>query len=171
MNVKVIYRERGRDSYTDVPHTHERDYELIHVLSGKGNVFMGERVIPFCGEAVFLLDAAVLHYVSPDADVPYVRTKLLLDKTLTAGAVAPLLAGGHAVGQKGQNRHLGHQQLKARGDLPHRHRHCPRGEGVGRGRAVGIKAHGMIPRLREGVAHGYGARLVFRGNENAVIAL
>ena len=27
------------------------------------------------------------------------------------------------------------------------------------------------PRLREGVAHGYGARLVFRGNENAVVAL
>ena len=94
MNVRVIYRERGRDSYTDVPHTHERDYELIHVLSGKGNVFIGERVIPFCGEAVFLLDAAVLHYVSPDAGTPYVRTKLLLDKSLTAGAVAPLLEGG-----------------------------------------------------------------------------
>ncbi len=95
MNVRVIYRERGRDPYTDVPHTHERDYELIHVLSGKGNVFIGERVIPFCGEAVFLLDAAVLHYVSPDAGTPYVRTKLVLDKSLTAGAVAPLLTGGY----------------------------------------------------------------------------
>ncbi len=95
MNVRVIYRERGRDFYTDVPHTHESDFELIHVLSGKGKLFVGERVIPFCGDAVFLLDAAVLHYVSPDADTPYVRTKLLIDKPLTAGAVAPLLTGGY----------------------------------------------------------------------------
>ena len=95
MDVRVIYHECGRDVYTDVPHTHEREFELIHVLSGKGKVFMGERVIPFCGEAVFLLDAAVLHYVSPDADTPYVRTKLLIDKTLTAGAVAPMLGGGY----------------------------------------------------------------------------
>ena len=95
MNVKVIYRERGRDFYTDVPHTHESEFELIHVLSGKGRVFVGERVLPFSGEAVFLLDAAVLHYVSPDADTPYVRTKLLIDKTLTVGAVAPLLEGGY----------------------------------------------------------------------------
>ena len=95
MNVKVIYRERGRDPYSDVPHAHESEYELIHILSGKGKVFMGERVIPFCGEAVFLLDAAVLHYVSPDADTPYVRNKLFIDKTLTAGAVAPLLSGGY----------------------------------------------------------------------------
>lgn len=95
MNVKVIYRECGRDFYTDVPHTHESEFELIHVRSGKGKVFVGERVLPFCGEAVFLLDAAVLHYVSPDADVPYVRTKLLIDKTLTAGAVAPLLTDGY----------------------------------------------------------------------------
>ena len=95
MNVRVIYRERGRDFYTDVPHTHESEFELIHVLSGKGKVFVGERVLPFSGEAVFLLDAAVLHYVSPDADVPYVRTKLLIDKTLTVGQVAPLLTGGY----------------------------------------------------------------------------
>lgn len=95
MNVKVIYREQGRDPYSDVPHAHESEYELIHILSGKGKVFMGERVIPFCGEAVFLLDAAVLHYVSPDADVPYVRNKLFIDKTLTAGALAPLLSGGY----------------------------------------------------------------------------
>ena len=94
MNVKVIYREQGRDPYTDVPHTHESDYELIHVLSGKGKVFVGERVIPFCGESVFLLDAAVLHYVSPEADVPYVRTKLLIDKSLTGGMVLPLLERG-----------------------------------------------------------------------------
>jgi AraC-like DNA-binding protein len=94
MNVKVIYRERGRDPYSDVPHAHESEFELIHILSGKGKVFMGERVIPFCGEAVFLLDAAVLHYVSPDADTPYVRSKLFIDKSLTAGAVAPLLSGG-----------------------------------------------------------------------------
>ncbi len=94
MNVKVICRERGRDPYSDVPHAHESEFELIHILSGKGKVFMGERVIPFCGEAVFLLDAAVLHYVSPDADTPYVRNKLFIDKSLTAGAVAPLLSGG-----------------------------------------------------------------------------
>ena len=95
MNVKVICREQGRDPYSDVPHAHESEFELIHILSGKGKVLMGERVIPFCGEAVFLLDAAVLHYVSPDADVPYVRNKLFIDKSLTAGAVAPLLAGGY----------------------------------------------------------------------------
>lgn len=95
MDVKVIYRERGRDVYSDVPHAHEHEYELIHVLSGKGKVLMGERVIPFCGESVFLLDAAVLHYVSPDADVPYVRNKLFIDKALTAGVIAPLLSGGY----------------------------------------------------------------------------
>lgn len=94
MNVQVIYRERGRDPYSDVPHTHENEYELIHILSGKGKVFMGERVIPFCGDAVFLLDAAVLHYVSPDSDTPYVRNKLFIDKSLTAGAIAPMLTGG-----------------------------------------------------------------------------
>ena len=94
MDVKVIYRERGRDPYSDVPHTHEGEFELIHILSGKGKVFMGERVIPFCGEAVFLLDAAVLHYVSPDADTPYVRNKLFIDKSLAAGAITPLLTGG-----------------------------------------------------------------------------
>ena len=94
MDLKVICRERGRDPYSDVPHAHENEYELIHILSGKGKVFMGERVIPFCGEAVFLLDAAVLHYVSPDLDTPYVRNKLFIDKSLTAGAVAPLLTGG-----------------------------------------------------------------------------
>ena len=94
MKVKVIYRERGRDPYSDVPHTHESDYELIHVLSGKGKVFMGERVFSFCGDAVFLLDAAVLHYVSPDPDMPYVRTKLLIDKSLTGGMIAPLLEAG-----------------------------------------------------------------------------
>lgn len=94
MNVKVIYRERGRDPYSDVPHAHENEFELIHILSGKGKVFMGERVIPFCGEAVFLLDAAVLHYVSPDADTPYIRNKLFLDKSLSAGVIAPLLTGG-----------------------------------------------------------------------------
>ena len=95
MNVKVICRECGRDPYSDVPHAHESEFELIHVLSGKGKVFMGERVIPFCGDAVFLLDAAVLHCVSPDADTPYVRNKLFIDKSLTAGAVAPLLSGGY----------------------------------------------------------------------------
>ena len=94
MKVKVIYRERGRDPYSDVPHTHESEYELIHVLSGKGKVFMGERVFSFCGDAVFLLDAAVLHYVSPDPDMPYVRTKLLIDKSLTGGMIAPLLEAG-----------------------------------------------------------------------------
>ena len=95
MNVKVIFRERGRDPYTDVPHAHENEFELIHVRSGKGKVFVGERVLPFCGESVFLLDAAVLHYVSPDADTPYERTKLLIDKTLTAGVVASLLTSGY----------------------------------------------------------------------------
>ncbi|MBE6630191.1 MAG: AraC family transcriptional regulator [Ruminococcaceae bacterium] len=95
MKVKIIYRERGRDPYTDVPHAHESEFELIHVLSGKGKVFIGERVLPFCGDTVLLLDAAVLHYVSPDADMPYVRTKLLIDKSLTGGMVAPLLEAGY----------------------------------------------------------------------------
>lgn len=94
MKLKVNFRECGRDPYSDVPHTHEGGLELIHVRAGQGKVFIGEHVIPFCGESVFLLDAAMLHCISPDPDVPYVRGKMEIDKALTCEMVTPLLEGG-----------------------------------------------------------------------------
>ena len=94
MELKIIYRDMGRDSLTDIRHSHDRELELIQVLSGQGKVFVGDRVIPFSGESVFLIDGAVLHYVCPEADEPYVRNKMILGKELLGAVLTPLLSDG-----------------------------------------------------------------------------
>ena len=95
MRLKVIYREMGRDELSDIRHSHDNELELVHVLSGVGKLFVGDRVIPFVGEAVFFIDGAMLHYICPEEGTPYVRSKLILGKELLGTLLPELLADGY----------------------------------------------------------------------------
>lgn len=125
MEIGVIYRASGRDELSDIRHSHEHAFELLHVLSGRGKLFVGERVLPFEGESVFLIDGAVLHVVCPDAASSYVRSKLLLDKALFGAVLSPLLKEGflyrvptHALSQEADRAILAISALEAHGREP-----------------------------------------------------
>ncbi len=95
MKLEVFYRESGKDALSDIRHSHDGDLELIQILSGTGKVFVGEHVIPFSGECVFLIDGGALHYICPESDAPYTRNKLILNKELLGGLCLPYGGAGY----------------------------------------------------------------------------
>jgi AraC-like DNA-binding protein len=86
LDFELYCREAGRDALTDVCHSHDGQLELIRVLSGRGKVFVGDLVLPFDGQCIFLIDGAKLHYVCPEEGVPYLRSKLVIEKRAVAHA-------------------------------------------------------------------------------------
>lgn len=94
MKVEIFCRQAGRDALSDVSHTHDNLLELIQILSGSGKVIVGKRVFSFRGNALFLIDGAVQHYICPDEDSTYLRNKLQMDKELVKAALGDRLQGG-----------------------------------------------------------------------------
>lgn len=94
VHLEVYYREQGKDALSDIFHTHDGVFELICIRAGRGKVFVGERVLPFTGDTVLLIDGSALHYICPDQDVTYLRHKLIFDKRLLAGFALPCVEAG-----------------------------------------------------------------------------
>ena len=94
MNISIIYREQGRDELSDIRHSHDNEIELIHVISGKGKVFVGDDVLSFDGSAVFFIDGAILHYICPNSDIPYIRSKLILKKDIMGDMLSSYIKNG-----------------------------------------------------------------------------
>ena len=94
LDIALYCRAEGRDALTDICHSHEGQLELIQILSGCGKVFVGDLVLPFSGQCIFLIDGRQLHYVCPEDDTPYLRNKLLIDKQSVADALDGRLADG-----------------------------------------------------------------------------
>ena len=94
MDLTVFYKESGKDALSDIRHSHDSEMELIQILAGRGKLFVGDRVIPFSGDSLFLIDGALLHYICPEAHPTYIRNKLILHKRLLEGVELPLGGSG-----------------------------------------------------------------------------
>ncbi len=89
MHIEVYYRQLGKDALSDIFHTHDGVFELICIRSGRGKIFVGERVISFAGDTVLLIDGTALHYICPEHSAPYLRHKLIFDKRLLCDLPSP----------------------------------------------------------------------------------
>lgn len=95
MAMQIFYREAGRDALSDIRHTHDKEIELVQILSGEGKVFVKNKILPFSGSAVFFIDGGVLHYICPEPGTHYLRNKLIFDKALANDTLSPLLKEGY----------------------------------------------------------------------------
>ena len=94
MKADIRYRQIGKDALSNVRHSHDRELELIQIISGQGNVIVGETIEAFSAGAVFLIDGASLHYICPEADTPYIRNKLIIGKETLYDLLSDRLSGG-----------------------------------------------------------------------------
>ena len=95
MNAEIKYQQKGiNHPLLNVSHSHDRELELIQIVSGTGNVIVGDTIEAFSEGAVLLIDGAALHYICPDPDVPYIRNKIIIDKTQIYDFVRGFMRGG-----------------------------------------------------------------------------
>jgi len=81
VNWKIFYKACGIDELAHKKHTHDSEVELIHILSGEGNFLVGNSLYPICPGTVLVIDSGCLHYSSPVSNVPYIRNKLIFQKS------------------------------------------------------------------------------------------
>ncbi len=94
MNADIRYRQKGKDALSNVRHSHDRELELIQIISGRANVIVGDTIEPFSEGSVFLIDGASLHYICPEPDTPYIRNKLIIGKETLYPILSDRLHGG-----------------------------------------------------------------------------
>lgn len=98
MNYTIYYKQLGiaEDGDYNHQHFHDDSIEIIQVLSGSGNITMGNRLGRFQEGDVYIIDSNVVHVTAPDAPQIYCRNKLLIDKMLlmrlTGKKIPPSLA-------------------------------------------------------------------------------
>ncbi len=95
MNAEIKYQQKGTNHpLLNVSHSHDRELELIQIVSGTGNVIVGDTIEAFTKGAVLLIDGATLHYICPDPEVPYIRNKIIIDKGHIYDFVRGFMKGG-----------------------------------------------------------------------------
>lgn len=94
MKADIHYRQKRKDALSNVRHSHDRELELIHIVSGHGNVIVGDTIETFAEGAVFFIDGASLHYICPEPDTPYIRNKLIIEKEMLYPLLSDRLRGG-----------------------------------------------------------------------------
>ncbi len=95
MNAEIKYQQKGTNHpLLNVSHSHDRELELIQIVSGTGNVIVGENIESFSEGAVLLIDGAALHYICPDPGVSYIRNKVIIDKGHIYDFVRGFMKGG-----------------------------------------------------------------------------
>lgn len=72
------YRAASVDPLLAVPHSHARLYELIHVVSGKGHVLLGDNYITLAPDSLYLINGGYPHCMRPEAAEGYLRSKILM---------------------------------------------------------------------------------------------
>lgn len=82
MEYIILYRQEGKDELSNNRHLHDSLVEIIHIVSGQGNILFGNHFANFKSGDVFIIDTNVIHYTSPENPKEYIRNKVLFDKSI-----------------------------------------------------------------------------------------
>lgn len=88
--LSVQYHQRGKDPLSHKRHFFDNSYEIIHVLSGSGNVVCGDKIFPLEPRSVYFIDSEMPHMTLPEEKTEYVRSKAVLQKNAIAGLLAQI---------------------------------------------------------------------------------
>lgn len=86
----IKYRQRGKDPLNHKRHFFDNSYEIIHVLSGSGNVVCGDKIFPLEPGSIYFIDSEMPHMTLPEGETEYVRSKAVLQKNAVAGLLAQI---------------------------------------------------------------------------------
>lgn len=82
MYYEIIYRQTNKDSLTATHHHHSNTIEFIHIEEGEGKILIDDNIYEFSPGDMFVFDAEMVHCTYPDNPSGYVRSKLIIDKTI-----------------------------------------------------------------------------------------
>ena len=74
------YCQRGRDVLSHKRHFFDNSYEIIHVLSGSGNVVCGDKIFPLEPANIYFIDSEIPHMTVPSDEKEYIRNKIVIQK-------------------------------------------------------------------------------------------
>lgn len=74
------YRQQGKDVLNHKRHFFDNSYEIIHVLSGGGNVVCGDKIFPLEPANIYFIDSELPHMTVPSEHCEYIRSKIVIQK-------------------------------------------------------------------------------------------
>lgn len=79
---EFAYHSYGHSPTVRHRHTDNDTLELIQLLSGTGNVLIGNRTYPLSAGNLLFIDASHIHSINPQDDLKYCRNKLIINKSV-----------------------------------------------------------------------------------------
>jgi len=107
MTVSLLkYHHSGRDNLNEKRHFHDREFEILHILSGDGTMMIKDKLYSLSPNTVFFISGSDAHCSMPENPSVYIRNKINFSKDLLTSLseqlncndiVDELFSGGNAV--------------------------------------------------------------------------
>lgn len=79
--MKLHHRQKGKDPFYHIWHTHETETELLLFYSEGGNIVFQSQVFPIRQGDCYIIRPGIMHYTLPSQPDQYQRSKLILCET------------------------------------------------------------------------------------------
>lgn len=80
--VMMKYHDIGTDSLSGKRHFHNRELEILQIVSGDGVMMIKDKLYPLCENTVFFVCGKDAHYSSPRIPENYIRNKVVFSEEL-----------------------------------------------------------------------------------------
>lgn len=76
------YHDTGIDTLSGKKHYHDRDLEILHILSGEGTMMIKDKLYPISPSTIFFVRGKDAHFSAPTNPALYIRNKIIFSEEL-----------------------------------------------------------------------------------------